>query len=80
MWYAEYVSKLERGMDRVGFADAMTIGVAQSTALFPGVSRSGITITAGLFRGMTREAVSYTHLALHRDFGPGGGSLRALKF
>jgi undecaprenyl-diphosphatase len=58
MWYAEYVSKLERGMDRVGFADAMTIGVAQSTALFPGVSRSGITITAGLFRGMTREAAA----------------------
>jgi len=58
MWYAEYVSKLERGMDRVGFADAMTIGVAQSTALFTGVSRSGITITAGLFRGMTREAAA----------------------
>jgi undecaprenyl-diphosphatase len=58
MWYAEYVSKLERGMDRVGFADAMTIGVAQSTALFPGVSRSGITITTGLFRGMTREAAA----------------------
>jgi undecaprenyl-diphosphatase len=58
MWYAEYVSKLERGMDRLGFTDAMTIGVAQSTALFPGVSRSGITITAGLFRGMTREAAA----------------------
>ena len=58
MWYAEYVSKLERGMDRLGFADAMTIGVAQSTALFPGVSRSGITITTGLFRGMTREAAA----------------------
>ncbi len=58
MWYAEYVSKLDRGMDRLGFGDAMIIGVAQSTALFPGVSRSGITITAGLFRGLTREAAA----------------------
>ena len=58
MWYAEYVSKLERGMDRLRFSDAMTIGVAQSTALFPGVSRSGITIATGLFRGMTREAAA----------------------
>jgi undecaprenyl-diphosphatase len=45
-------------MDRLRFSDAMTIGVAQSTALFPGVSRSGITITTGLFRGMTREAAA----------------------
>jgi undecaprenyl-diphosphatase len=58
MWYAEYVSKLDRGMERVGLGDAMTIGVAQAAALFPGVSRSGITITAGLFRGMTREAAA----------------------
>ncbi len=58
MWYAEYVSKLNRGMERIGLTDAMTIGIAQSTALFPGVSRSGITITTGLFRGLTREAAA----------------------
>ena len=58
MWYAEYVAKLDHGMERMSFADAMTIGLAQAAALFPGVSRSGITITAGLFRGMTREAAA----------------------
>ncbi len=58
MWYAEYVGRLDRGMERVGFGDAMVIGTAQALALFPGVSRSGITITEGLFRGLTREAAA----------------------
>jgi undecaprenyl-diphosphatase len=58
MWYAEYVGKMDRGMDRLSFGDAMVIGTAQALALFPGVSRSGITITEGLFRGLTREAAA----------------------
>jgi len=58
MWYAEYVSKRNVGMDKIGFGDSMIVGVAQAAALFPGVSRSGITITFGLFRGMTREAAA----------------------
>ena len=58
MWYAEYAGRLDRGMDRISFGDAMVIGTAQAIALFPGVSRSGITITEGLFRGLTREAAA----------------------
>ena len=58
MWYAEYVSKLDRGMEDVSFIDSILIGTAQALALFPGVSRSGITITTGLFRGLTREAAA----------------------
>jgi undecaprenyl-diphosphatase len=58
MWYAEYIGRLDRGTDRIGFGDAMVIGTAQAIALFPGVSRSGITITEGLFRGLTREAAA----------------------
>jgi undecaprenyl-diphosphatase len=38
--------------------DALAIGFAQTLALIPGVSRSGITMTAGLFRGMTRRAAA----------------------
>ncbi len=56
MWYAEARSALTRAMDSISFGDAMTIGVAQAVALVPGVSRSGITLTAGLFLGLTREA------------------------
>ncbi|MGH9791124.1 MAG: undecaprenyl-diphosphate phosphatase, partial [Candidatus Acidiferrales bacterium] len=58
MWYAESRSALTRGMDSISFGDAMTIGIAQALALVPGVSRSGITITAGLFLGLTREAAA----------------------
>ena len=58
MLYAESRSALTRGMDSISLGDAVTIGVAQAVALVPGVSRSGITITAGLFLGLTREAAA----------------------
>jgi undecaprenyl-diphosphatase len=58
MWYAEYSSRLDRHLDQTTLPDAIVIGTAQAAALFPGVSRSGATISAGLFRGMTREAAA----------------------
>ncbi len=58
MWIADRGALLRRNLDNANFADAATIGAAQAVALFPGVSRSGITIIAGLFRGMTREAAA----------------------
>jgi undecaprenyl-diphosphatase len=58
MWYAEYVARMDRHIEQVSLGDSVTIGTAQALALFPGVSRSGITITAGLFRGMTRGAAA----------------------
>jgi len=42
----------------VGIVDALLIGVAQSLALVPGFSRSGITIVAGLMLGLQREAAA----------------------
>lgn len=45
-----------KDMEKVDYLDALTIGIAQATALIPGVSRSGITISAGLFKGLKREA------------------------
>ena len=56
MWLGEKVGKLEKPLTRTSFADSLLIGIAQAFALVPGVSRSGSTITAGLFRNMTREA------------------------
>src|SRR5690606_24904354 len=47
----------------VGFADAMFVGMAQALALIPGVSRSGSTIAAALFRGLDRaEAARFSFL------------------
>ena len=58
MWWAESRARLARRLDQARFGDAMTIGTAQAVALFPGVSRSGITILAGLWRGMTRDTAA----------------------
>jgi undecaprenyl-diphosphatase len=58
MWWADSKSRLTRPIEQCKIGDAVTIGTAQALALCPGVSRSGITITAGLFRGFTREAAT----------------------
>ena len=58
MWYAEYVARMDRHIEQTSLGDSLAIGSAQALALFPGVSRSGITISAGLFRGMTRDTAA----------------------
>lgn len=56
MWLGEKVGSLQKPMTGISFVDSVIIGVAQAFALIPGVSRSGSTITAGLFCNLTREA------------------------
>jgi undecaprenyl-diphosphatase len=51
---AEKLGKRNRTEEDIDTKDAIVIGVAQSLALIPGVSRSGATITGGLFRGLDR--------------------------
>lgn len=58
LWLAERFGTRDRGLDQTRFGDAAVIGVAQALALFPGISRSGITIAAGLFQGLEREAAA----------------------
>jgi undecaprenyl-diphosphatase len=58
MWWADAKPRLTRQLESSNFGDAVSIGMAQAFALLPGVSRSGITITTGLFRGMTRDAAT----------------------
>jgi undecaprenyl-diphosphatase len=58
MFIAEKVSKLERDINQVKMSDALLIGLAQCVALIPGSSRSGTTITAGLFLGLNRETAA----------------------
>ena len=60
---AERLATHRRRLGDVGIADAVVIGMAQAVALIPGVSRSGITLTAGLFRGMARaDAARFSFL------------------
>lgn len=60
MMMAEKSASRRRGLDleKVGLGSAIVIGFAQAFALFPGVSRSGATITAGLWAGYKREAAA----------------------
>ena len=61
--YAEHVSKRNRGIESLTMRDGIFIGVAQACALIPGVSRSGATITGGLFLGLDRtSAARYSFL------------------
>ncbi len=55
---AERVSRHERPIQDIKRRDGIVIGIAQACALVPGVSRSGATITAGLFLGFTRESAA----------------------
>ncbi len=54
MWAAERVATQARGEKQLNLKDAVVVGVMQCFALIPGVSRSGATISAGLFRGLDR--------------------------
>ncbi|HUL43070.1 MAG TPA: undecaprenyl-diphosphatase UppP [Bacteroidota bacterium] len=58
LWWAERVGKRTRTEDQTTWKDALIIGFAQAMALIPGSSRSGTTITAGLFLGLTRETAA----------------------
>ena len=56
--YAEAVGKKSRSLKTVTLQDSLFIGFAQVLALVPGASRSGVTITAGLFKGLDRESAA----------------------
>jgi undecaprenyl-diphosphatase len=56
--WADRVGSREREVGELSFRDGVLIGLAQSLALIPGVSRSGATISAGLFLGLNRRAAA----------------------
>lgn len=58
LWYVDRTSKKSLSLEKMTLREAMIIGVAQSFALVPGVSRSGSTITAGLLLGFDRAAAA----------------------
>ena len=58
MWAAERACLAKRDLATLGLKDAAAIGVAQALSIVPGTSRSGITISAGLFRGLDRESAA----------------------
>ena len=77
MWLGEKVGKLSTPLTRITLVDSLVIGIAQAFALIPGVSRSGSTITAGLFKGLTREAAVRFSFLLSTPLIAGAALLKA---
>ncbi len=77
MGVADYVGRREKQIGEVTNRDGMAIGLAQALAIVPGTSRSGITITMGLFRNIDREAAARFSFLLSTP-AIGGAAAKAL--
>ena len=58
MWLAERAGRMRRDLSSLDLPDAVVIGLAQALSIVPGTSRSGITISAGLFRDFDRPSAA----------------------
>jgi undecaprenyl-diphosphatase len=79
MWLADRFSPQRRKVSDLGYRDALLVGLAQATALWPGVSRSGATIATGLALGMTREAAARFSFLLATPIVVAAGLYQVLK-
>lgn len=78
--FVDIKAKQNVSIENIGFKGAMIIGAAQALALIPGTSRSGITMTAGLMLGLSREnAARFSFLMSIPAIAMAGGYL-TLKF
>jgi undecaprenyl-diphosphatase len=73
LFFAEKYAIHTRGLKDIGLKDAILIGLAQALAIFPGVSRSGSTITAGLASGIERPAAARYSFLLSAPIIAGAG-------
>lgn len=63
LWLADRYGRENRTLRSVRLPDTLVVGIAQALALMPGTSRSGVTLTMGLFRGFTRaDAARFSFL------------------
>jgi undecaprenyl-diphosphatase len=63
LWFFDKNGKKNKKIEQINFLDAIFIGISQATALIPGVSRSGVTITAARYLNIDREsAVRFSFL------------------
>ncbi|UII54436.1 undecaprenyl-diphosphate phosphatase [Cytobacillus spongiae] len=59
LWMADGIKNGAKRLENIGYGDALFIGTFQAAAIFPAVSRSGLTIAAGLMRKLDRETAAY---------------------
>ncbi|MGI9333597.1 MAG: undecaprenyl-diphosphate phosphatase [Gammaproteobacteria bacterium] len=77
LWWADATARNSRPQGALVVRDAVLIGLAQALALIPGTSRSGITITAGLALGLTRDAAARFSFLLSIPLIASAGLLKA---
>jgi undecaprenyl-diphosphatase len=80
LFLAERLSKHIKGIARMTLKDTIIIGCSQALSIFPGVSRSGSTIAAGLALGMERDAAARFSFLLAAPIVLGAGAKSALEF
>jgi len=75
---SEWLGRRERDLDTLTWPDALVVGIAQALAIFPGISRSGATIAAGLSRGLRREPAARFSFLLATPIILGAGLLKVV--
>lgn len=73
LYVAERIARHVCGIDQISLKDALLIGLSQAFAIFPGISRSGSTITAGLALGLERETAARFSFLLSAPIIAGAG-------
>lgn len=79
LWLADRLGSRAKGVDDVSFPVAIGIGVAQALALVPGISRSGISISAARLAGLDREAAARFSFLMATPIIAGAGAWETLK-
>jgi undecaprenyl-diphosphatase len=75
---SEFLGKRSRKMEDLGWVDALLIGLGQAVAIAPGISRSGATMAAGLFRGLERTVAARFSFLLATPVILGAGLLQLM--
>lgn len=78
LYVVDRVAGVRRGIEDLGVRDGLVLGVAQALALQPGVSRSGITITAGRAMGLDRAGAARFSFLLSLPIIAGAGVFKGL--
>jgi undecaprenyl-diphosphatase len=79
LWLADRWGSRVREMESMTFGGALGIGLAQVLALVPGISRSGVSIAAGLLEGLNRQAAARFSFLMATPVVAGAGAFEGLK-